>query len=286
MDILVFGATGNTGSLIVNQLKSKNADFGIATINAAEAKGFGLDDAQVRQADFNDIDSLEKAMSGVSRIYLLMPISPDMVAWTENVINAAKSAGVSHIVKQSGLNASANATSGVIRDHAETDKMIAASGIDYTLLQPNSFYQNFYGNVPSIKAEGNFYAPLGDASLSNVDINDVAEVAATVLTSDGHSGKTYQLTGPTALTSAEQAAVLSKAAGKEISYVNVPSDAFTAALEGMGLGEWLSQALTDMTVWFEAGDYAPVYDNVQIILGRPARSFEDFAEELAQAINA
>ncbi|KAG1715560.1 NAD(P)H azoreductase [Nymphon striatum] len=206
--------------------------------------------------------------------------------WAENVINAAKDAGVRYIVKQSGLNAGSDATSDVIHDHATTDAMIKASGLDYTLLQPNSFYQNFYGSLPTIQADGNFYAPLGNAALSQVDIHDVAAVAAQVLTSDGHVGKTYQLTGPEALTSAEQAALLSTASGKDISFIDVPQADYAAALVSAGLDERLSDTLAAMMAWFAIGDYAPVYDNVQNILGRPARSFESFAQEFAQVINA
>lgn len=164
--------------------------------------------------------------------------------------------------------------------------MIVASGLDYTILGANSFYQNFYGNLQSIRAEGAFYGPFGDKSFSNVDINDVAAVAVEVLTNEGHSEKIYPLTGPSALTSAEQAKVISQASGKEVSFVDVPKDAFEGALSGAGMDAWTSKTFADAFEWFATADYASVTNNVEAILGRPARSFEDFAQELAHAINS
>ncbi len=285
MDILVFGATGNTGSLIVNQLKEKQANFGVAVSKEGKSDGLGLEASQSRVASYDDQASLSAAMAGVETIYIVMPISPNMVPWTENVIAAAKEAGVQRIVKQSGLNPRLDATSDLIRDHAETDQMIVDSGVDYTILGANSFYQNFYGSVPSIQAEGAFYGPLGDKAYSNIDIHDVAAVAVEVLTNEGHSQKIYPLTGPSALTSAEQAKAISQASGKEVSFVNVPKDAFEGALNGAGLDAWTSKMLAEASEWFAIADYASVTNNVEAILGRPARSFEDFAQELAHVIN-
>ncbi len=286
MDILVFGATGNTGSLIVNQLKEKNADFGVAITQTDSAADLDLEADQVRIATYDDQASLTAAMAGVSTIYFLMPIKPDMVTWTQNVIAAAKDAGVKRIVKQSGLTPRIDATSDLIRDHAETDQMIVDSGIDYTILGSNTFFQAFYGNLPSIQAEGAFYAPLGDKAFSNVDINDFAEVAAEVLTNEGHSRKTYALTGPAALTSAEHAKIVSAAVGKEINYVNVPKDAFEQALSGAGFDAWTAKTFADAFDWFATADYETVTNDVETILGRPANSFDNFAQEFAQAVNS
>lgn len=285
MDILVFGATGTTGSLIVNQLKEKQVDFGIAVSEEGKGDGLDLEASRIRVASYDDQASLSAAMTGVETIYFVMPINPNMVSWTENVIAAAKDVGVKRIVKQSGLNPRLDATSDLIRDHAETDKMIVESGVDYTILGANSFFQNFYGNLPSIQGESAFYGPLGDTAFSNIDINDVAAVATEVLTSEGHSQKIYPLTGPSALTSAEQAKAISEASGKEVTFVNIPKDAFEGALNGAGLDAWTSKTLADAFEWFATADYASVTNNVEAILGRPARSFEDFAQEFAHAVN-
>ncbi len=285
MKILVLGATGNTGSLVVNNLKSKNADFAILAKSKAEARSSGLADEQVREGDFNDPTSLVRAMEGVSKVFLVMPMHQDVIKWVNNVIEAAKRAGVEHIVKQSGLDASSDAESQIIKDHAESDHIIMNSGLDYTLIQPNSFFQNFYGNLTTINAVGQFYSPLSDSKQSMVDINDVAEVVSLVLTQTGHEGKTYRLTGAEALTSAGQAELIAQASLKDISFVNVSQHDFESALKDAGMGDWLAEKLAEMIAWFAKGkQYGEISTDIEKLLGRPPRTFDDFAKELSTAI--
>lgn len=284
MEILILGATGNTGSAIVKQLKDKHADFGIMTTRQSNLEELGLEADQVHIGNYDDVASLVTAMEGVSRVYLVMPMHPNMVDWVKNVISAAKQANVQHIVKQSGLSASASAKSQIIRDHAASDALIKESGLQYTLIQPNSFFQNFYGSLPTINADGCFYLPLGEAPLSLVDIHDVAGIAVAALTEEGHAGKTHLITGAEALTSSEQAKLLSVASGKTINYVNVPQEAVASAMKEAGMGEWLADKLAEMLAWFAEGDYSQVTDTIQTVLGREPRTFADFAQELAHSI--
>jgi len=284
MTILVMGATGNTGSIIVNQLKEKQVDFSVMATANEDTTKLGLDKGQVRTGDFNDLLSLTAAFQGVQRVYLLTPIHPSSTAWVENVIAAAKEAGVRHIVKQSGLKASLDATSEVIRGHAHTDNLIKQSGLDYTLIQPNTFFQNFYANLPSINAEGRFYSSLGDTALSLVDINDVAAVAVAALTERGHAGKTHHITGSEALTSSQHAQLLSDASGKAITYIDIPETALVGALKEAGLGNWLSDALGGMITWFTQGDYALTTNTIEEVTGRKPRTFAEFAQELSHSI--
>lgn len=284
MTVLVLGATGNTGSVIVSQLKQKQADFSVMTATIEDAAKLNLADEQIRIGDFSDIASLTDAFEGIQRVYLLTPIHPSAVTWVQNIIQAAKEAGVEHIVKQSGLKASLDSTSEVIKDHAHTDNLIKQSGLDYTLIQPNTFFQNFYGNLPSINAEGRFYSSLGDTALSLVDINDVAAVAVAALTESGHEGKTHHITGSEALTSSEHAKLLSAASGKEITYINIPEVALVGGLKEAGLGDWLSDKLGEMITWFTQGDYALTTNTVEEVTGRKPRTFADFAQELSHSI--
>jgi uncharacterized protein YbjT (DUF2867 family) len=287
MKILVLGATGNTGSLVVSNLKSKGADFAILTKNKTEAQRFGLADEQVNKGNFNDLASLVRAMQGIGKIYLVMPMHQDVVKWVNNVIEAAKQAGVKHIVKQSGLEASVKAESQIIRDHAESDQLIKNSGLEYTLIQPNSFFQNFYGNLPTINAVNQFYSPLSDSKQSMVDLNDVVEAVSLVLTQTGHEGKIYRFTGGEALTSAEQAEFISQSSGKNISFVNVSKNDFESALKDAGMNDWIAENLADMIAWFAKGKpYGEISEDIESLLGRSPRSFADFSKELATSIKA
>ncbi|CAM3192633.1 SDR family oxidoreductase [Vibrio rarus] len=286
MTILVLGATGNTGSAIINQLKDKQADFNVMATRYEAASKLNLEKERIRIGNFNDVSSLISAFKDIQKIYLLTPIHPSATTWVKNVIQAAKEAGVKHIVKQSGLKASLDATSEVIREHAYTDNLIKQSGLDYTLIQPNTFFQNFYANLPSINAESRFYSSLGDTALSLVDINDVAAVAVVALTESGHEGKTHHITGSEALTSTQHAQLLSDASGKKITYIDIPEVALVGALKEAGLGDWLSDKIGGMITWFQQGDYGLTTNTVEEVTGRKPRTFSAFAQELSQSIEA
>lgn len=284
MSILIFGATGNTGTVIVGKLKEEKENFSIFAENLDSASKLGLREDQVYVGSFDDKDSLINAMKGISRIYLLMPIHPDTITWTKNVLHAAKEAGVDCIVKQSGFRAPKNAKSQVIRDHAQTDELIKNSGLDFTILQCNSFMQNMYGNLPTINNEGKFYLPLGSSLQSIVDIGDVASVAVQVLREPGHEGMTYALSGPEALSSAKQASIISDISGKKIQYVATLKDDTEKTLKSYGMDDWMAENLSETLAWFTDPLYAEVTNDIERILGRKPRSFSEFAKELSAAI--
>ncbi|GAA5217125.1 SDR family oxidoreductase [Corallincola platygyrae] len=286
MDILILGATGNTGSEVVNQLKQVNADFGVMVRKAEAAAKFDLEDSQIRLGDYGDITAMTQAMTGVKKIYVAMPAHPSYRQWIENVLTAAKTAGIQQIVKLSGMGAKADAGSEIIRVHAATDEMVKASGINYTLVQPNSFFQNLYGSLATINEMGMFFLPLADAKQSVVDIRDVGAVVVAALTQEGHEGEVYQLSGPQALTFAEQADIISRAVGKEIRYVAVSGEDAAAEMKQAGVDDWLAEHLAEIMVWFSEGHYACVTDDVARATGKPARSFEAFAKEFAKAVQA
>ena len=284
MDILVLGATGNTGSEVVRQLKLKGANFGVMIRKAKSAETMGLKAEQVREGDFSDVESMKNAMKGVKCIYVSMPIHQDNELWVANVIEAAQAANVEHVVKLSGMGAKIDAGSEIIRTHVVTDNLLKASNLQWTIIQPNSFFQNLYGSLETINSMSQFFLPLADAKQSVVDIRDVAAVVVESLTGDGHHGQTYLLSGPEALTFAEQAAVLSQATGKNIEYVAISEDAFASAIKEAGMDEWFANALAEIMAWFATGAYTEVTDTVERVTGKPARTFSDFAGEFAHAV--
>lgn len=285
MDILVLGATGNTGSEVVRQLQVANADFGVMVRNADSVTSMNLEPQQIRLGNFDDLTALQKAMQGVKKVYVSMPAHQDNVQWVNNILNAAKSAQVEHIVKLSGMGAHHEAGSSIIRTHAQTDDLLKQSGIAWTLIQPNSFFQNLYGSLSTINSMGQFFLPLADAKQSVVDIRDVAAVVVESLLGKNHQGQTYLISGPEALSFAEQAQIISEVSGKQVEYVAVPEQAAAAAMKDAGMDPWLSDALAEILAWFGQGGYAEVTDTVERVTGKPARSFTDFAKELSEAIN-
>jgi len=286
MSILVLGASGNTGSEVVRQLKATETPFKVLLRDTRKAADLGISDKESIPGDFTDIASLQHAFREQDRLYVAMPPHPDNLLWMENVIAAAQQQHVKHIVKLSGFGAHPEAGSVIIRTHAQTDALLKASGVDYTLLQPNSFFQNLYSSVPTLQDHGTFYLPMRNTAQSVVDIRDVAAVAVAALTQDGHDHKTYRLSGPKALTFAEQAAIISHAWGKPVDYVAVSKDAAEAALKEAGLNDWLAASLAEILDWFAQGGYDTVTDDIQQVLGRSPRTFEAFAQEFVSAITS
>jgi uncharacterized protein YbjT (DUF2867 family) len=284
MEILVLGATGNTGSEVVKQLKEVGADFGVMARSADAASKLDLNPNQVRVSNYDNVETMTKALEGVKKIYVAMPAHADNKQWIENTITAAKAAGVELIVKLSGMGAKADAGSEIIRTHVVTDDMVKDSGIAYTIVQPNSFFQNLYGSLPTINAMGQFFLPLAQAKQSVVDIRDVAAVIVTALAQPGHENQTYLLSGPESLTFAEQAEVLTEVSGKQIEYVDVPKEAAEAAMKEAGMDDWTAEKLAEIMAWFAEGHYATVTDTVERVTGQKPRTFRAFAEEFAAVV--
>lgn len=284
MDILILGATGNTGSEVVRQLKQSAVSFGVMARNIDAADKLELTQEQVRIATFDDVEAMTQAMSGVKKIYVAMPAHPDNVKWIENVVSAAKAAGIEQLVKLSGMGATADSGSEIIRTHVVTDDIVKASGINYTIVQPNSFFQNLYGSLATINSMGKIFLPLADAKQSVIDIRDVAAVVVTALTKPGHDNQTYLISGPQALTFAEQAEILSKAANKQIEYVAVSQQAAESAMKDAGMDEWSAEKLAEIMAWFGEGHYTTITDTVEQVTGNKPRTFAAFATEFAANI--
>src|SRR3954452_12772464 len=191
--ILVTGATGTIGREVIRHLSTKNAAVraGIRDANKAKAQ-FG-ESVELTSFDFEDRACYSVALSGVEKLFILPPLIPNQVEVTIALVDAAKSAGVRHIVKLSAIGADVAATFTLGKWHGQTDEHIRQSGLEFTLLRPNSFMQNFINYFPP--RDGVIYLPWGDGKASFVDTRDVGAVAAEALTGEGHEGAIYELTG-------------------------------------------------------------------------------------------
>jgi uncharacterized protein YbjT (DUF2867 family) len=193
---------------------------------------------------------------------------------------------VRHVVKFSAFGASADAPGGFAKWHGEAEAELRASGLDYTMLRPNFFMQNLLGQAQTIAAEGRIYQPVGGARASFVDTRDVAAVAARVLTEDGHEGRSYDITGPEALSYYDVAERLSAAAGREITYVPVSPEDFRRGALAAGLPEWLVEALGLLNETLASGRASAVTDVVREVGKTEPRTFEQFARDYASAFKS
>lgn len=297
--ILVTGATGTLGSEVVKQLllssaKGEGGDGLIvkAAARSADDNTFGnVGGVQVAQLDYNKSDTLATAFRSVDKLFLLTPFQANMVDLTSNLVNEAKTAGVKYIVKQSVLGADAEPGITPSRLHRQAEKVIEESEILFTFLRPNHFMQNFvtfYSH--SIKNQGAFYVPAGDAKVSFVDVRDIAAVAVQTLLSSGskngggkHTRKAYDITGGEALSYGQAAEILSREIGKKVNYVNVSDEDARKGMKDMGMDEWTINSMTELFEITRAGYVSDISPTVEQVTGKKPISFNQFVTDYAGA---
>ncbi|MDQ3135279.1 MAG: SDR family oxidoreductase [Acidobacteriota bacterium] len=274
--ILVTGATGKSGSEIVKQLSEAGAPVRALVRNSQKAAGLSaLAGVEIVEGDLDKPDSLDAALRGVERALLLSAAEPRSVELQGNFIEAARRAGLKHVVKFSGIGADENLPGGFLKWHGQIERQLRESGIPHTNLRPNVFMQEL---LNSWGGQRTIYLPMGDAKLSLVDIRDIAAVAVKTLTENGHAGQSYVITGPEALTLDEIAAKISTAIGEPVNYVSISFDDFRQSLAGMQLPEWLASALVELYRTL-ATDGAQVTDVVAKVGKKQPINFDEFARE-------
>ncbi len=188
-----------------------------------------------------------------------------------------------HLVRMSILVANSDSPLAIGKWHGEADQNVANSGIPYTIIRPAYFMQNIIGSARMIAMEGAFPGAMGDGKVGAIDTRDIGNVAATILTSDGHEGKTYPLTGPEALSMGELAGKLSAVLGTEVRYVNVSQADAKAGMMAMGMPDWMADGWTAMAVMIASGAANMVTPMVKEVTGQEPRSFDQFARDYAGA---
>jgi len=281
--ILVTGATGNTGRPLVEALVRAGAPVR-AMVRDQASQSKLPDGVQVAVADFEEPASLAAALDGVRQAYLVTPSSEQAEAQQKRFADLAAAAGVRHLVVLSQLAAAEDSPVRFLRYHAVVERHVRDLGIGYTFLRPNLFFQGLLALAKPIAAEGRFFAPIGDAPVSAVDVRDIADVAAATLTQAGHEGATYTLTGPAAVTHAEMATALGAALGREITFIDVPPEAFADSLHGI-LPPWQVEGLLEDYAHYRRGEAAMVSTAVAEVTGHPAMDFAQFARDYAPAFS-
>jgi len=276
--ILVTGATGLNGSELVRRLSAKGIPSRALVRNPAKAQPLAsLPNVEVVEGDMARPDSLADALRGVDRAMLISSSDQTMVEVQSSFIDAARRAGVQHIVKLSGIIPELDSPFRFARMHAEIEKRLEASGVAYTHLRAGEFMPSYFRQVPSIVARGVMALPMADARIASIDIGDIAEVAIAVLTTSGHEGKTYPLTGPESLTMADVAAKLSAAIGKPVRYVDVPPEDARQARLAAGMPPYLAEGLDELFAERRKGKESTVWPTIQDVFGWKPTSFDEFA---------
>lgn len=276
--ILVTGASGNIGSVLVQELKASGADFAVMT----SKPGTTIAGVETRHGDFGSVASLTAAFKGIDTLFLLFPLVENKLELAKNAAAAAKAAGVKHIVRSSGAGADATSAFALPKLQGEIDDILAATGIATTFLRPNVFMQNYVNYQSQAIKDGTIYAADGGQAQSFVDTRDIAAVAARVLTNPvAHAGKAYTLTGAEALTGEQAAATISAALGKPVQHVSVPTEAAVATMNQWGMPPFIVNVMDSLNKIVSAGYASGVSPDVETILGRKPRTFVAFVGENA-----
>ncbi|WP_328994083.1 NAD(P)H-binding protein [Kribbella sp. NBC_01245] len=259
MTTLVLAATGKTGRRVTSLLGP------IAR---------GVSRRSAIPFDWNDPNTWAAAVEGADAAYVVPPIESLDYSAVPEFVDLAKRSGVRNFVLLSARGMD------LTMPH---EAAVSGSGVDWTILRPAWFAQNFSEDMmlPAVLA-GEVALPTGDGRHAFIDVDDIAEVAVAALTGAGsHAGQVYELTGPEAITFGEAVALIAAASGREIKYVDVPPESFRAELVGHGMNPEYADLLTTLLTAIRNGQDAEVADGVQRALGRTPRTFTTYAQTTA-----
>jgi uncharacterized protein YbjT (DUF2867 family) len=280
--MILVTTAGKVGTEAVRLLRQRELPVRVLVRDPGKAKALAGAGAEVAVGDLDNPASIDDAMTGVAAIVLVSPAVP---AQELNVVASAARAGVGHVVKASSK-ASADSPIARRRGQAEIEAGLAASGLAYTLLRSNAYMQNVLALAPAIAAASGFGSSAGKGRAGMVDARDVGAVAAEIAASAAaHAGKTYWLTGPELISNYDVAAVLSELLGRAVTYTELSFEENRDAMIRAGVPAPVAEMNAQAFSMTAGGDAEWVTDDVAAILGRPARTFRQFATDYAAALS-
>jgi len=274
--ILVTGATGTIGSEVVKQLVAAGQKVRVLARNPAKAEKFS--GVETVAGDMLKPETLPGALAGVDKIFLLAT-STELPHMEANVIDAAKKAGVKHIVKLSVMGADFEPGIPFGQWHRAGEKKLEASGIAWTFLRPTGFASNDLDWANTIKPQGAVYNPTAEGTNGTIDPRDIAEVAVVALTQPGHEGKIYTLTGPESLSTKQRVEKIAAASGRKINVIDVTLDQAKQGMLQGGMPAGYVDALIKYLEIVRANYAGATTEDVQKVLGRKPRSYDTWVKD-------
>ncbi len=282
MKILVIGGTGYVGGAVVKELLRRGANIRVLARKQPE-EGKLPTGVEVAIGDLLDPPSVEQAIRGVDKLFLLNAVSPDELTQGLIVYDLAKKLKLKHIVYHSVFRVEHFKDVPHFASKLAIENAMREFGVPFTVIRPNYFFQNDITLRDALTRAGIYPMPLGRVGISAVDIRDIAEAEAIVLTSERHFGKTYNLSGPEALSGPKMASIWTGLLGKEIRYSGDDMEAFEEQMRKRA-PSWsafdirmMFQGYLERGFVAEAGDIETLTD----LLGHTPRRYEDFARETA-----
>ena len=284
MKILVTGATGTVGSEVVKELQKRGAALRVLVRNQSKPLP---SDVEVFIGDLSDPVTVEKAIEGVDKLYLLNPVVPDELTQGLIAYDLAKRHKLKHVVYHSVFQAQRFPDVPHFASKLAIENALHQFNVPFTIIRPNYFFQNDLSVKDAITKAGVYPMPLGPTGISAVDVRDIAEATAIALTSDRHYGKTYNLNGPDLVSGIKAAELWSRLLGKKIQYTGHDMDVFEKQMR-QAMPSWSAFDLRMMFQgYLERGFTAEDGDieTLTQLLGHAPRSYEQFATEAVQAWN-
>ncbi|MER6956620.1 NAD(P)H-binding protein [Streptomyces sp. NPDC000618] len=270
--ILVTGATGNIGGALLKELHA---------YGAAPLRGFTRDAAraaipegvEAAEGDFAEPESLTSALDGARSLFLVSRLGPDA-----DIIEAARRAGVEHVVLVSSITAHTHPHLGPAAENLAVERLLKDSGMAWTILRPTQFASNALMWAASIRDHGTVRAPYADVGLPTIHPADIASVARVTLTESRHQGRTYALTGPEPVTPRQQVEAIAAALGREVPFAEIDRQEAHARMAAV-FGPEAADAVLDVMGGDVNDELLTVRDTVMRITGAPARPFRQWAAE-------
>ncbi len=283
MKILVLGGTGLVGTELVNQLNSRGADVSVLTRKAGHVSGLPNEIRLIRGDLLNPI-TVRTIFRNVDRVFMLNALSTSETCEGLFAVNGIRRSRIEKIVYMSVQDLEKGLHLPHFGSKLAIEHAVKQTGVPYTILRPNNFFQNDYWSKDSMVRYGIYPQPLGEAGISRVDIRDIATAAANALLTDDFENETYNLVGPDVLTGPETAKIWSEALGRHIKYAGDDLDAWEQnSLQFMT--DWMAYDLKLMYEFFHKHGLKSTpedFERVYKILGKPPRKFRDFAKETAK----
>jgi uncharacterized protein YbjT (DUF2867 family) len=276
---LVTGASGQIGKMVVENMLKRGVPVRAFVRNEHALNDISHSKLEKAVGTFEDMESLKRAMEDVDRLFLVARDNPGQVAQHENVIKAAEQTGVKHIVKLSAYGASEESPIALMRWHAETEKQLKNSRVNWTFLRPHLYMHNLLRFGKSVAEDAEFSAPMGTDKFGLIDVRDIAEVAGKVLREDGHEAKIYTLTGPSVVSYMEVAEYLSAILGKSVKYNAITQETFYQRHLSKGTPKWRAYDLAHIADAYPGKRKSRITDDFYDIFRRRARNIETFLRD-------
>ncbi|WUP32425.1 SDR family oxidoreductase [Streptomyces europaeiscabiei] len=274
--ILVTGATGTIGSEVVRLLAARGEKTRALTRDPARARV--PSGVEVVRGDFRDPGTVEAAMAGAEALFAVGVLGPGDGETDTRLVALARAAGVRRIVKLSAIGTGDPASGPGGNWHLPGERAVRASGLEWTVLRPSSFASNTLSWAEAIRSGMPVPNMTGSGRQGVVDPRDVSQVAVEALTTSAHAGRTYTLTGPEAMSTADQAAVLASVLGRPVGTADLSPDETRGYLVAAGMGDTYVEGVLAGTAYVRGGGGAEVTEDVPRVLGRPARTYREWAD--------